>query len=107
MPPIALLNYIKSTGFELSSSIDHHPNHLRRQRRLVLFSNHKGGGNVAPSGVRLGARVDAETLVGEFGCPVVCFGGEEIVVEDLLCVVWVNVDCAFLGFLRELDLGAR
>ena len=62
---------------------------------------------MAPPGVCLGARVDAETLVGEFGCPVVCFGGGEIVVEDFLCVFWVDVDYAFLGVLRELDMGMR
>lgn len=97
MPAIASLHDIERTGLYTPGFVNHPLDCRRRQCRPVLLSEHIRGRDMAPSCVCLRAGVDPEALVGELRGPLVCFGGGEIVVEDLFGVLWVDVYGSVLG----------
>jgi len=103
VPTITLLHNIEGAWLQLPSSVNNHLHYLRRERGLVLFSDHVCGGDVAPSSVRLGTRVNPEALVSKFRSPLVAFSGGEVVVEYLLCVLWIDVHDPFLRNNRCLS----
>ena len=98
MPSIAFLNHVKCTGFQLLGSINYHLNHLRRKGCLILLPNDVGRGDMAPGSVRLYTRVDSKTLVHELGSPLIALGRGEIVVEYLLCILWLDAYDPFLDY---------